>query len=68
MYPGILAVCWIIVYIDFYKPGLINIFGIKSFVWKCIDFSLGSLIGFLDSYWYCYIALTDKLEFRNGRF
>ena len=61
MYPGILAVCWIIVNIDLNKPGLINIIGVKSMGWQCVDFGLGALFGFLDSYWYCYISLTDKL-------
>ncbi|CAD8088456.1 unnamed protein product [Paramecium primaurelia] len=61
IYTAILAVCLII-------PSLVNIFKIKSIIWKTIDLSLGSLIGFFNSFWYCYQALTDRLVFENGQF
>ncbi|CAD8171586.1 unnamed protein product [Paramecium octaurelia] len=60
MYPMILLICWII-------PGFVNIIGVKSVIWKSIDFGLGSLIGFFDAYWYCYTALTDRLTFESGK-
>ncbi|CAD8176155.1 unnamed protein product [Paramecium pentaurelia] len=61
MYPGILVICWII-------PGFVNLIGVKSVIWKSIDFGLGSLIGFFDAYWYCYTALADRLIYENGEF
>ncbi|CAK88999.1 unnamed protein product (macronuclear) [Paramecium tetraurelia] len=60
IYQGILAVCWII-------PSIVNLFGFTSLVWKTIDFGLGGLIGFLNSFWYSYTSLADRLSFENGQ-